>query len=222
MATRPLTSELLFDEWSEVGIEWIGNIRLPAGMIRWETMLSNGPRGLTKEERQTKDNNGAKMFTGRLSYRRVWETGYFDLGFSYVPSFSYDDDETMQMSFWGLDFRWKTTRFDAQAEYLRQTADYTLYPEEARFNDVTSWGYYGMVGVTVLGQKKGVHLLQVNARLDEIHSEPLGKLQRSFSLGFSYSPVAHVVLRGDYQWFHETQGAQRPNNGFILEAVVDF
>ncbi len=230
LQSRPFITEMLFDEWREVGIEWIGNISLGPGQFRWETMLANGPSGVTKAGRQKQDTNNGKTFIGRLSYNYFWgEDAFLRIGASFVPSFAYRDN--LKMSFTGADFRLHTRHLDIHAEYVRQTADILFGAFKAEnvidfsgpvLFDQKGWTYYILSAYRFFPEWKGFYFVQFGVRYDEIRSDIHRQYHRRWTLSIAYSPIEHVLIRGDYMWIRETRGIELDNDGILVGCVIDF
>jgi len=89
-------------------------------------------------------------------------------------------------------------------------------------------GYMGEAAYQLL-QKKHVNYMELVGRctLFDVGLSKVGSLFPDMrtvttSLGIGISPYEHFRIKGEYEWIKEKKGSPKDNDGFMLQAVIDF
>jgi hypothetical protein len=225
LSSRPFTAEIAFHEWSDDGVEAYGRI----GWLQYEVALVNGPIGLTEAgiaPTDIRDNNRDKATVVRIAATPV---AGLELGAAGARG-KYDPDGRLAFRFLELDARLRLGRLDLWAEAIRRQGDDEPCaaspgngcPAAYTGARAGQQGFYLLAAWSVVEGKALVHYLKPALRLDayQLTSDRSGA--RRLTAGLSWSPVPHLVFRGEAQWTREFRQAQLRNDGFLLAAVADF
>ena len=119
LVSRPLyTEELLFDEWTDVGVNAYGILGPKPLRFIYDLAVTNGPKGLTEEDTQNTDNNPRKDFIARVSViPYLAEEIFLEIGGSYAYG-KYDDDSRLTVRLFGGDLRLLAMGLELVAEYV--------------------------------------------------------------------------------------------------------
>ena len=228
LVSRPLmASALLFNEWSEVGVNVYGDVG-DRVRLEYDVAVVNGP-GATdgdgdgipdliedgEEARQNRDNNSNPTVIGRLSARFP---GGLATGFSYAEG-RYSDAGAPKLDFSlvGLDARFTKKGLDLRGEWARRAVDLVAPARKIR-----SSGYYVQGAYRHVVKGRGVEYIEAVVRYD--HLDPGDAVRddetERVALGLNYSPYPHMVVRSEYQFNRESP--TKRNDGVLLHVVVDF
>jgi hypothetical protein len=244
LISRPhFADELLFDEWTEVGVNAYGRIGSSMLSIGYDAAVTNGPNGLTGEHRQNRDNNSSRTVVGHLSLDYNGPV-QISMGGSYATG-AYHSENDLKFRLSGGDVKVVFAGLDIRGEYVgRKGDDQTIVTDELS-NDpfptcpsgppcvltttetflAVGRGYYGQISYRIMFQKDGLLFLEPVYRHDVFDRVGPNNRETTDSLGIAYAPYPHLVMRGEYQ-VNKTatpSGVSDPkDNGFLLQAVVDF
>jgi hypothetical protein len=233
LVSRPLMmSALLFNEWTEAGVNAYGQIKSKPVGFTYDIALVNGPGGDTidsatglpiliansENARQNMDNNSNKDLIARVSVPAELGSGLAEIGASWAGGrySSTNAPEKLDFSLMGVDAQFKMAGSDLRGEYVKRKAD------APAGTTVDSKSYYVQASYRAFFNQEGLNYLEPVIRYDYL--DPNEDIQDDETtrivLGFNYSPYPHFVIRLEYQ--NNDEKPQLENNGFFLGAVVDF
>ncbi|MBI3811818.1 MAG: hypothetical protein HY283_06400 [Nitrospirae bacterium] len=234
LVSRPLMADaLLFNEWTEVGINAYGQIKPRPVGFTYDIALVNGPGDvdkngmpllasdlLSEQSRQNRDNNSSKDIVGRISVPVDLGAGTVELGGSWGGGrySSKGAPENLDFSLTGVDAEFRMAGVLLRSEYVKRKAD---FPGNVTVN---SKSYYVQASYRVGFNQNGLNYLEPVVRYDSLDPDTgISKNEMTeTSFGLNYSPYAHMVIRSEYQFNSEKQTPHLKNNGYLLQAVVDF
>lgn len=244
LISRPhFTEDLLYGEWTDIGVNAYGRIGGKSLYTTYDIAMVNGPKGLRPDvDLQTNDNNSSRAFIGRLGVDYSGPV-QVSLGGSYASG-TYDTENNLHFRLSGGDVKVTIAGLDIRGEYVsRKGDDQTIVTNEVVSDPVGTCfiapcvlttstttlavgrGYYGQISYRIMFRKDGLLYLEPVYRHDIFDQAGPDNMETTDSFGVNYAPYPHFVMRGEYQ-FNKTatpSGVSDPkDNGFLLEAVVDF
>ena len=229
--SRPMMARnLVFNEWTEVGVEAYGRFGDPAFSVDYDVALVNGPNGTgilevgtgdnpltggTGDARQTRDNNSSRTFIGRVSANMLEG---LTVGFSHGGG-RYTDTGVPGLDFGltGVDAAYRKKGLDLRGEWVTRKVD--LDPT----GEMKSNSYYVQASYKMTFRKELLNYIEPVLRYDFLEpDEDLADDQRTrYAAGINYSPYPHFKFGAEWQKNSE-EGVALDDNGFLIQAVVDF
>ena len=243
LVTRPLMARnLLFNEWIESGVNVHGRLRMADSpfSVDYSLAVVNGPNdddgsdsdttpeilevgtganpnvGGTGDARQNRDNNSDRTLIGRLGANIP---GGISLGVSYSTG-RYSDANTADLGFSliGVDANLRVMGLDLRGEWAKRSIDVTTS------TDRESYSYYVQSSYKYVFARPAIHYIEPVVRYDFLNpgdpANSQGDRER-ISLGINYSPYPHFKFGTEWQINNEDR-SKKKDNGFLLQAVVDF
>jgi len=244
LISRPhFTEDLLYGEWTDIGLNAYGRIGGNSLYATYDIALANGPKGLRPDvDLQTNDNNSSRTVIGRLGldYNGPVQAS---VGGSYAGG-AYDSSNNSRFRLSGGDVKITIGGLDIRGEYVsRHGDDQTIVTTDvipdcsavitctvtaAQSSSTTvaeGRGFYGQVSYRIMFRKDGLYYLEPVYRHDVFDQSGPDNMETTDSIGINYAPYPHLVMRGEYQLNKTATPSGVPDpkdNGFLLEAVVDF
>jgi phosphate-selective porin len=225
LVSRPLLAdELLYDEWTEVGVNAYGTLGSKRLKLAYDVAVTNGPRSLAADGTQGRDNNSDKAVIGRVSLRpSMGEYGFVEMGLSWARG-RYDDDGRRAAHHAGVDGRVYVRGVDLVAEFVRRTGDDQIGPD-GRIR-ARGEGYYVQAGYYILRGRAGAYSVEPLVRYersdlpdhDPAAEEPT--LER-WTGGLNYSPYQHFRFKAEYQLIRGVVRKEK-THGVMAAVVADF
>jgi hypothetical protein len=242
LVSRPMMARnLLFNEWTEVGINLYGRLNIPNQpfSIDYDLALVNGPSGResgdadsipeilevgtganpntggTADARQNRDNNSNRTLISRLSLNIL---GAMGVGVSYGGGrYSDAGSPNLDFSLIGVDVNFRMKGLDLRGEWVTRRID--LAPT----TDRDSFSYYIQIAYKQGFGRAGLNYIEPVARYDflEPDQDAANDQRQRISLGINYSPYPHFKFGAEWQMNNE-EGPEQEDDGFLLQAVVDF
>lgn len=242
---------LRFTGWWDTGVKAYGQIPLGQTYVEYGVMKSNGPGNGTSlpwgsngvmnkngyvyemfnnAARQNYDNNS----NGPVSYR---------LGFAPLKGLlfrveqmegNYDAADKYGFNYLTSEMFFSKARLDSMIGYGQLKFDSPA--DKAPFiwpgGYVKQMSYYVVAGYKIIKNQKSVNYLQPVFRYEWLDPNIITQgtadqyksygQREAYNVGLNYSPWDHVVFRSAYKWQKELVGPKIKNNGFTLEALMDF
>ena len=225
LVSRPLVAdELVYDEWTEVGVNAYGALGSKRLKLHYDVAVTNGPRSLTPDGTQGRDNNSNKAFIGRASLRpSVGEEGFAELGLSWALN-RYDDDGRRDARHVGVDGRLYVRGLDLVAEFVRRSGDDQITPE-GRIR-ARGEGYYLQAGYYLLRNRPGAYSVEPLVRYERTdlpdHDPAFEETRRErWTGGLNYSPYEHFRFKGEVQLIRGVVRKEK-THGVMAAVVADF
>jgi hypothetical protein len=242
LVSRPMMARnLLFNEWTEVGVNMYGRLKIPnlAFSVDYDLAVVNGPSGSdsgdsdstpeilevgtganpstggTADARQSRDNNSNRTFIGRLS---TYIPAGLGVGLSYGDGrYSDAGSPNLDFSLIGVDARLNVIGLDLRGEWVKRTIDLTTTSERE------SSSYYIQASYKKVLGKEWLNYIEPVARYDflEPDDDAPSDQRKRISLGINYSPYPHFKFGAEWQMNSE-EGTEMEDDGFLLHGVVDF
>lgn len=223
--SRPFLADLAFHEWTDTGLAAFGRV----GGFSYNLGVFNGPRGLTEAgipSLDVIDNNPNKAVVARLNFSPgpFLETGVAG------SAGAYDPEGRRWFYLAEVDARFRSGRWDiwAEADYRAgddepcdAAADVGCSPSYAG-DHANKFGYYILVGYSVVKEAHYVHYLKPIVRFDEIDDLTAHTGKRRLTAGLNWSPLSHVVVKSELQWTFPVGTSLPQSQGLMLSVAADF
>jgi hypothetical protein len=227
-----LTHDIMFENWSEVGIEVMG--QFPFGLF-YDVAIGNGmPNTLGKGDSwfnsvntlqdHTEDNNNNKAIHSRFGYHnRDIIDGEVCAGISYGYE-KYDEKDSLEMVHFGGDLRFlHSSGFRIQAEFMDRSGG-----ELTDTNNISidAMGWYFQISKRFINNtSKFLKFMEPAVQIDFIDLNKHYDTNRdmlTIALALMYSPVENYLLKFEYDIVNEQFGENVDNNTFWASIVVEF
>lgn len=226
-----LTHDLVYENWSEVGLEAMG--QFPFGFF-YDIAIGNGMPGVFSPgdswfnsyqtlQDHSEDNNKNKALHSRIGYQsRNFLGGEIALGTSFGYE-KYDDNDSLDMVHLAADLRYlHKSGFRIQAEYMDRSGD-----ELTDTNDVSidAYGWYFQVSKRFMPKANFVEFIEPAFQVDLIdlnkhYDNNNDKL--TYAVALIYSPINNYLIKFEYDFVQEITGPDVDNNVFWAAIVVEF
>ncbi|HEY4485836.1 MAG TPA: porin, partial [Nitrospiria bacterium] len=251
MSSRPMMARnLLFNEWTETGVNLYGRIGTPVASIDYDVAVVNGPNGDdggdtdsipeilevgtgsnpnvggTGDAKQNRDNNSDRTLIGRVSANFPMTV----VGVSYSKGRYADTGvvaDDLNFSLMGLDANFRMKGLDIRGEWAARTADVDLAVVTAPDDEMKSSSYYLQASYKVGFNRKGVSsYIEPVVRYDYLEpDDDVSDDERTrTTIGVNYSPYPHFKFMAEWQMNEGPDGAatEPKDDGFMVSATVDF
>ncbi|MBI3994658.1 MAG: hypothetical protein HY349_01645, partial [Nitrospirae bacterium] len=217
MTSRPLmTRNLLFNEWTETGLNFYGRLGNPTFSVDYDVAVVNGPNGDdsdadgtpeimevgtssnpntggTGDAKQNRDNNNSRTVIGRVS--ASIPAGVV-VGVSYAGG-RYSDTGSPELDFTltGADINFRMMGLDIRGEWAARTID--LDPT----TEVDSNSFYAQVSYKVQIGGEGIEYIEPVVRYDTLEPDKDTKddERTRTTIGINYAPYPHFKFMAEWQ-----------------------
>lgn len=227
-----LTHDILYENWSEVGIEIMGQFDFG---LYYDVAIGNGmPNTIGTGDSwfdsdntlksHSEDNNKNKALHSRIGYHT---RDLFGGEICFGPSFGYekyDDNDSLEMIHIGADFRYLLPfglRF--QAEIMNRSGS-----ELSDTNDISidAFGWYTQISWRIAPNNcKFMQYIEPAFQVDIIDLNKhyhTNQDKITFAYAVVYSPVRNYLVKFEYDLVYEISGEAVDNNVFWGAIVVEF
>ena len=238
------THDLIFENWSTVGVEIYGELPIGDTGLAWfyDLSIGNGIRGYGNGDswfdadetlqNHTEDNNNNKLFAGRtgISFSNILGFGG-DIGFSYATQ-QYNTGSPKgnnPLNHFGTDLRIShESGFGLQAEYMEREGEDNTLDSSSVTADAEGW--YVKVYQRMFEQhSRFVNFVDLVFQIDSIDTNDMvGNSLLTLAPAIVYSPEAHLQLKLEYDIVLEHNGGSSFKRNIInndkiwLAIVVEF
>jgi hypothetical protein len=226
-----LTHDLMFENWSDVGVELFGE--LPSGVF-YDVAVTNGmPNTMATGDSwfdavqtlqdHTEDNNSNKAVMSRFGYNTKRDDGSLNIGVSLATQ-KYDPAGTRRMTHAGIDGRYlHRSGFRFQGEYMRRSGDDNS-ADLSRGIAADADGWYAQVSKR-MPFNNGKSYYEPVFQIDGIDlnraTTTNGDLITS-AVGLVLAPVSHYLVKFEYDFVQEHHGAKLNNDKVWFALVAEF
>ena len=234
-----LTHDIMFENWSEVGLEFMGQFDF--GLF-YDIAIGNGMPGTfatgdswfnskTTLSDHSEDNNENKALHSRIGYHsRDFAGGELCIAGSFGNQ-KYDDAEEMTMMHTGADIRYlHSSGFRIQAEFMSRSGD-ELADSAGEANNTNAVamdasGWYLQVSKRWVPQgNKFINFIEPAFQVDmidlNIHNDA-NTDRMTYALALMYSPMRDYLIKFEYDIVQEMSGDAVDNDMIWAAIVVEF
>lgn len=190
-----MARNLLFNEWSETGVNAYGRVGTGAFSVNYDLAIVNGPNGDdtddpsngipeilevgtgdnpntggTGDARQNRDNNNNRTIIGRVSVPVKHGPHFVEVGASYGGGRYSDEDaaEDLDFSLIGVDAKFQMMGLDLRGEWVSRTADVdpVFVPVSFPDDELNSSSYYLQASYRVGFNQDGLNYIEPVIRYD--------------------------------------------------------
>jgi hypothetical protein len=230
-----LTTDLLFEDWSDRGVNVFGQFR---NGLYYDVAVTNGiaeqmapgDRDFSEDEdeeaeheHESMDNNSNKAVFLRTGFARDLPGASFNVAVSYAAQ-KYDDDNEREMTNVGADVRYlHRNGLRLQAEFAKRSGD----DNEEDLEHGISADAYGWLFQASKRQlfNNGASYFEPVFQIDAIDlnkNEDTNSDKTVSAIGLVISPVKNYLIKFEYDWVKENHGEPVRNNKLWIAMVAEF
>ena len=218
-ASRPFAMrEIVPGNWYETGLmlKWVDEEEDPSWII--ETAASNGlgddlDVGV-RSARQTRNNNGNVMLSGRVGY--MHEAA--EAGVSFANG-KYDDNGSDAFQYLGVDFTTKLWDCELTGEWVSSSVDEASAPG----GEFERHGWYLLAYYPILDENHDVGVFGRFDRIDPDDRVRDADDRSAATIGIRWAPTERITFKFEYQNInHLANGSWPEEDLFFFQAVLDF
>lgn len=205
-------TDIIPDRWNETGIAFAGNIQSEKVGINYDVAITNGLKGLSKDDIQTIDNNSNKLLGGRISF----DIKQLNFGLSYANQ-KYDSSQIYDLNFTGGHIEFTHKQLNFRGEYITaQTED-----ETGKFNKK---GFYTEMMYSIPFEKI-IYCLQPVIRYSDFDPNDKVKDNKDFYstlLGIRICLSETIIFKFEYNVIKEKNPPELSNDALKIGATYAF
>ena len=229
-----VTHDLVFENWSEVGINFFGEFK---NGLFYDVAIGNGMNNVIGKgdswfdadgtlQSHSEDNNDNKALHSRFGYHaRRFLGGELNVGASFATQ-KYDPEGVKELTHKALDLRFlHSSGFRVQAEFMIRSGD-DNEPDLERGISANAEGWYFQASRRfVFEGKRWLNYIEPVVQVDyidnNVNTDTNGD-KLTTALGFIFSPEPFYLIKFEYDFVQEVHGESVDNNKLWLAVVLEF
>lgn len=231
-----LTHDIFYENWSEVGIEFMGELK---NGFFYDVSITNGMPNTIRPgdywfdayqdlQNHSEDNNNNKALTGRFGYHaRNFLGGEVNVAVAGVSQ-KIDPTNTRISRHVAADFRYvHPNGFRIQAEWARRSGDEHVEDLATYGVSMDATGWYAQCSKRCKPVQANPYLYYIEPvfQVDYIDTNTHLKNNKdliTYAPGVVFSPVQYYLIKLEYDFVQERYGSAIRNNMFWASIVVEF
>lgn len=212
--------QIVVAPWQDVGVKIKGETTLSGVGVNYALVLVNGLNskyGTTspRDARQNRDNNDNKTLGGRIGILPVKD---IEVGISYAGG-KYDDAGLYDYSLVDSDFLFAWKKLEIRGEWVQSKT------ARATGGDLEREGYYVHACYKILEKVKNLEYIELGLRYDTFDPDKSVENNKDLSritYEINIRATERLVFKAGYETTKEKKDPQLENDGFALQAVLNF